>query len=251
MSDGGLIYAGEPGEALTWMNAVVEGKPVTPRTGMAVEVNALWYNALLFSAEIADIAGEHTVAKRWMKLADNLKVQFIATYWDEKKGYLADYVDGDYKDWSIRPNQVIATALPHSPLDAEMKKSILGVVQRDLLTPRGLRTLMPNNPYYKGKCEGDAPTRDLAYHQGTVWPWLIEHFCEGYLNLYKRSGLAFVKSILRDFESTVNEHGIGTVSEIYDGDPPYSPRGAISFAPSVAALLNVIDRIEKMESTNS
>ena len=131
-----------------------------------------------------------------------------------------------------------------------MKKSVLEVVRRELLTPRGLRTLGPGNSGYKGKYKGNPEQRDLSYHQGTVWPWLIEHFCTGYLNLYKRSGLSLIKNILKDFEPTMNEHGIGTISEIYDGDPPHSPRGAVSSAKSVAALLTIIDRTEKIESSD-
>ena len=248
MLENGLITAGEAGMALTWMNAVVYGKPVTPRNGCAVEVNALWYNAVAFASSIAEKAGEASLAKRWKNLADKIGVAFVANFWSEEKRYLADYTDGDRKDWSVRPNQIIAAALPFSPLDKEMKKDIIEIVKRVLLTPRGLRTLPPNHPEYKGKYEGNAQERDLAFHQGTVSPWLIEPFCEAYLNLYQRSGLGFVKSIIRQFEPTVAEHGIGTVSEIYDGDPPYLPRGAISYAMSVAALLSVIAKIEKMES---
>jgi predicted glycogen debranching enzyme len=247
MMKNGLIYAGSPGEALTWMNSIVMGKPVTPRTGMAVEVNALWYNALVFCAEIAEKAGESAAAKRWKNLSEKIKKEFINTFWDDRKRYLADFVDGENKDWAVRPNQVIAASLPFTPLTPEMKKDVLEIVKRDLLTTRGLRTLAPDHPDYKGKYEGDADARDLANHQGTVWPWLIEHYCEGYLNLYKKSGLSHVKSIIRDFESTVSEHGIGSISEIYDGDPSFVARGAISFAPSVAALLSVIDKVEKME----
>lgn len=248
MLDNSLLYAGEHGKALTWMNAIVHGKPETPRTGCAVEVNALWYNAVSFSAEIAEKAGEQSLAKRWKNLSERIGAAFINSYWDNDNYYLADYIDGDYKDWAVRPNQIIAASVPYSPLTEEMKKGVMEIVKRDLLTPRGLRTLPPNHPNYIGKYEGNQEMRDLAYHQGTVSPWLIEHFCEVYLNLHQRSGMAFVKSIIRDFEPTVSEHGIGSISEIYDGDPPFSPRGAISYALSVGALLSVITKIEKMES---
>ncbi len=248
MMDNGLIYAGEQGVELTWMNAVVEGKPVTPRTGCAVEVNALWYNAIVFSIELANKANDQTFVKKWESLVSKIRCSFLNAFWDEEKKYLADYVNGELKDWRVRPNQVIATSVPNSPLTDEMSKSILEVVRKDLLTPRGLRTLAPRNPDYKGKYEGDQEKRDLAYHQGTVWPWLIGHFCEGYLKLYKKAGLSFVKTIIKDFEPTMSEHGIGTISEIYDGDPPHSPNGAISSAKSVAALLTIFDRAEEMES---
>jgi len=249
MLDNGLLYAGEHGKALTWMNAVVDGKPVTPRKGCAVEVNALWYNAIMFSIELAEKADEPSFDKKWKPLTQKIYNSFIKSFWSDKYTYLADSVDGDNKDWTLRPNQVIALSVPYSPIPDEMKIEIIEIIRRDLLTPRGLRTLAPNHPDYKGKYKGDQTQRDLAFHQGTVWPWLIEHFSEAYLRLYKKSGLSLLKSIVRDFEPTVSEHGLGTISEVYDGDPPYTARGAISYALSVAALLNVIDKIEKMEST--
>jgi predicted glycogen debranching enzyme len=250
MLDNKLIFAGEQGIVPTWMNAIVNGKPVTPRTGCAVEVNALWYNAVAFGLELANKVNDQTFIKHWKEIAKNIADSFIETFWDKEKRYLADYTNNDYKDWSIRPNQVIATSMLHSPLSQEMKKSILEVVRRELLTPRGLRTLGPGHPDYKGKYKGNQEKRDLAYHQGTVWPWLIMHFCEGYLNLYKRSGLSLIKTIVKNFEPTMSEHGIGTISEIYDGDPPHSPRGAISSAKSIAALLRIIELTEKTETTD-
>jgi len=250
MLDNGLIYAGQQGIALTWMNAVVNGKPVTPRTGCAVEINALWYNAVVFSLELAEKWNDSAFEKKWHSYKDKIKTSFLNMFWSDKKKYLADFVDGEFKDWSIRPNQVIATSVPHSPLTDEMKQSILDIVRRELLTSRGLRTLGPSHPDYKGKYEGNQENRDLAYHQGTVWPWLIEHFCEGYLSLFKRSGLSLVQSIIREFEPTMSEHGIGTISEIYNGDPPHSPQGAISSAKSIAALLTIIERTEKLENSS-
>jgi predicted glycogen debranching enzyme len=248
MLDNGLIYAGEIGKAITWMNAIVNGKPVTPRTGCDVEVNALWYNAIQFALEISEKVDDQSFIKKWKSLAEKIRKSFIESFWDQEKKYLADYVDGDFKDMTLRPNQVIAVSVPYSPITDEMKQSVLEIVKRDLLTPRGLRTLTPNHPAYIGKYEGNQEQRDLAFHQGTVWPWLIEHFCEGYLRLYKNTGISLVKSIIRDFEPTMSEHGIGSISEVYDGDPPYLPRGAFSQAWSVAALLDIIDRIEKMET---
>jgi predicted glycogen debranching enzyme len=244
MQENGLIYAGIKGHALTWMDAVVNGIPVTPRMGAPVEINALWYNALMFSLELAKKAGDKKFVAKWDKLPSLVKESFIQQFWDSSKGYLADFIDKNTKDWSIRPNQVIATSLEYSPLDNEMKTSVLNSVEKCLLTPRGLRTLSPKNKNYKGIYEGNQEQRDLAYHQGTVWPWLLEHFCEGYLNLYKECGLAKIKKIIRDFEPVMNEHGIGTISEIYDGDPPHYPKGAISQAWSVAALLRIINKLE-------
>jgi predicted glycogen debranching enzyme len=248
MLENGLIYAGETGKALTWMDAVVFGKPVTPRIGLPVEISALWYNAVCFSIELADKAGDDAFVKKWKKLPEKILKSFSETFWDQEKGYLADYSDGEFKDWSIRPNQIIAAALPYSALDDDKKNAVIETVKRYLLTPRGLRTLAPRNPAYKGIYCGNQEERDNAYHQGTVWPWLIEHYCEAYLQVHKQSGLLHVKQILKDFEPVMNEHGIGSVSEIYDGDPPHGPRGSISQAWSVAALLRIFDKIEKMES---
>ena len=204
MLENGLIYSGENGRALTWMDAVVDGKPVTPRTGCTVEINALWYNAVMFSLELAERYEDTSFVKKWQSLPKKIQNSFIESFWDEDKGYLADYTNHDHTDWSIRPNQVIATSLEFSPLTDEMKKEVLETVRRDLLTPRGLRTLAPNHPDYLGKYEGNIRDRDLAYHQGSVWPWLIEHFCTGYILLHKQAGLALLKKIVKDFEISQN-----------------------------------------------
>ncbi len=240
MHDNGLIYAGEPGKALTWMDAVVNGKPVTPRIGFPVEVNALWYNALVFSLELAKRAKDEAFINTWGDLPQLIKDSFHNMFWDDHKGYLADVADYNTSDWSIRPNQIIAASVEHSPVNNEIKKAVLNVVSRDLLTPRGLRTLSPKNENYIGVYKGNQEQRDNAYHQGTVWPWLLEHYCEAYSSLYKESSIAFLAHLINDFEPVINELGIGTVPEIFDGDPPHKPRGAISQAWSVGALLRII-----------
>lgn len=248
MLPNGLIYGGKQGYAITWMDAVVGGKPVTPRIGCPVEINALWYNAVAFSLELAGKADDQTFIKKWKPLPEKIKNSFIKEFWDESKGYLADCIDGDFKDWSLRPNQVIATALVYSPLNDEMKKSVLEIVRHDLLTPRGLRSLAPSHPDYHGIYEGTQEQRDRAYHQGTVWPWLIEHFCEGYVQIYKNLAIPMLQKIIKDFEPTMTEHGIGTISEIYNGDPPHLPQGAISQAWNVAALLRVLEKLNELET---
>ncbi len=248
MLPNGLIYGGKQGYAITWMDAVVGGKPVTPRIGCPVEINALWYNAVAFSLELAGKADDQTFIKKWKPLPEKIKNSFIKEFWDESKGYLADCIDGDFKDWSLRPNQVIATALVYSPLNDEMKKSVLEIVRHDLLTPRGLRSLAPSHPDYHGIYEGTQEQRDRAYHQGTVWPWLIEHFCEGYVQIYKNLAIPMLQKIIKDFEPTMTEHGIGTISEIYNGDPPHLPQGAISQAWNVAALLRVLEKSNELET---
>ncbi len=248
MESDGLIYAGVPGKALTWMDAIVHGKPVTPRIGKDVEVNALWYNAICFSIELAKLCGDDDFVADWQELADLIPASFIETFWNSEKRYLADYVDGEYKDWTVRPNMVIATSLAYSPVPEEIRKEILSRVKQELLTPRGVRTLTPKSPVYKGFYFGTPTERDAAYHQGTVWPWLFGQFVEGYLKIHGKSGLSFIKTLYQGFEAVMTEHGIGTISGIYDGDPPHAARGAISRAWSVGELLRIKYLIEKYES---
>src|ERR1039457_1757463 len=146
MEENGLIYAGEPGKALTWMDAIVHGKPVTPRIGFAVEINALWYNAICFSIEMATRAGNKAFVKAWKPIKEKIPEAFLKTFWNPVKKYLADYVNGEYKDWSVRPNMILVTSLPYSPVSEDIRKDVLNTVQQELLTPRGLRTLSPKNP---------------------------------------------------------------------------------------------------------
>jgi predicted glycogen debranching enzyme len=244
MQENGLIWAGEHGRALTWMDAVIQGKAVTPRIGMPVEINALWYNAVCFSLELAKDSKDAGFISEWDDLPGKIKTSFVSTFWDDKKEYLADYVDDVKKDWSVRPNQIIAAALTYSPLDSAMKKGVIDIVKKELLTPKGLRTLSPNDPLYKGVYEGDQATRDSAYHQGTVWPWLSQFYAEACLSLFKKSAYPILKDLYYCFEPDMLEYGIGSIAEIYDGDPPHQPRGAISQAWSVAAVLWIGHRLE-------
>lgn len=245
MQDNGLLYAGEAGYALTWMDAVVNGKPVTARQGLAVEINALWYNAIMFSLEVAELAGDKSFIKRWENIADNIPAAFEQSFWSTEKQYLADYVDGEKQCWSVRPNQIFAASLPYSPVSEEIRTAVVEKVQQDLLTPRGLRTLSPKNEKYKGSYAGDQKQRDNAYHQGTAWPWLLGHFAEAYLKIHKASGLAFIEQIYHGFEEEMTEAGIGSISEIYNGDPPHKAVGAISQAWSVAELLRIKSLIDE------
>lgn len=247
MQDNGLLFAGEPGQALTWMNAVVNGKPVTPRIGLPVEVNALWYNAVKFSLELAGKARDTTFVGKWKEVAEKAGTSFVENFWDEKKAYLADYTNGDFKDWSVRPNQVLAVSLPYSPLNDLQKKQVLDVVEKELLTPRGLRTLSPKNPKYKGVYRGNIQQRDEAYHQGSVAPSMIGHYAGAYLNLYKKAGLSVIKKLYKGFEPEMQQYGIGTISELFDGDPPHFPSGATSMATAVAELLRMNEMITELE----
>ncbi len=248
MLPNGLLFASDAGKALTWMNSVVFGKPLTPRAGLQVEINALWYNAIMFSLEIAKLSDDENFINEWEITANQLKESFKDTFWNKDKGYLADYVDGDYKDWSIRPNMIIATSLPFSPLSEKIRQLILELVKKELLTPRGLRTLSPQSPDYKDVYNGDQFNRDISNYQGSVHPWLLGHFAEGYLKIHGKGGLSFIKNIYENFEPTIKEHGVSTISEVYDGNPPHLPGGAPSQARSVAELLRINWLIKQYEN---
>mgnify|MGYP000987926498 FL=1 len=246
MRENGLIYSGAPGKALTWMDAVVNGLPVTPREGYAVEINALWYNAVCYSLECARNARDRAFIKEWENLPELISRSFIDTFWDEEHGYLADYVnEREMRNMQVRPNMVIATSLPYTILTRDQMKSILDIVNRILVTPRGLRTLSPSDEGYKGIYCGDQSARDKAYHQGTVWPWLMGPFCDGWLKVYGEGGVSRVRKLIMGFEETLTEAGISTISEIFDGDPPHSPRGAISQAWSVGEILRIFTLLER------
>ena len=248
MHDNHLIWAGEKGKALTWMDAMIDGEGVTPRIGYDVEINALWYNAIMFALEAAKAGNDNKFIKDWKDIPEKVKKSFIPNFWLEKKGQLLDYVDNGEIDKAVRPNQIFAVSLPFSMLSELQMKVITDRVKAELLTPKGLRTLSPKNRDYKGVYEGDQKSRDSAYHQGTVWPWLAGHFCEAYLRVYGQSGLQLVKDFYKGFESDMNQAGIGSISEIYDGNPPHEPKGAISQAWSVAELLRIKSLIDEYES---
>ena len=245
MHENSLIFAGEAGHAITWMDAIVNGKAVTPRIGFAVEINALWYNAIMFALEIAESVNDTEFVNEWVDLPAKIKASFVSIFWNNEKAYLADFVNGDYKNWDVRPNQIFATSLKYSPITNEIKNAVLNIVESDLLTVKGLRSLSPKNLSYKGRCKGDLSSRDLAYHQGTIWPWLFGHFAEAYLKLHEKSGLRLIERLLDGFEDEMSQHGIGSISEIYDGDPPHKARGTISQAWSVAEILRIKQLVKK------
>lgn len=245
MQENGLIWAGERGFALTWMDAVVNGKPVTPRIGFPVEINALWYNAIMFTIELAKVNKDNKFVKEWEPIAELVKKSFCEVFWNSQKLYLADYVDENGQNLYVRPNQIFAASLPYSPIDDEMKRFVVDVVERELLTPKGLRTLAPKNPEYKGRYEGDHVNRDLAYHQGTVWPWLLGHFMEAYFNIHGKAAIPLGQKLIESFRSEMCTHGICSIAEVYDGDPPQRPNGSISQAWSVAEIIRVLKLVEK------
>lgn len=243
MMENGLIYAAREGKALTWMDATVNDWPLTPRDGCVVEINALWYNAVCQALEWAKDRDQKFV-DAWSSLPEIIAQSFNESFWDPEKEYLADYFNDHVKDMSVRPNQLIAVSIPYSPLSQEMKKAILDVMEGELLTPRGLRTLSPKNEDYKGIYEGDQEKRDRARHQGTVRTWLLEHFIRGYLDVYKRSGYQQARRLFEAYEEALSSGGIGSVSELYDGNPPNLPKGGTSQATAVAALLRVGEMID-------
>ncbi len=244
MHDNYLIYSGEVGKALTWMDAIVDGKPVTPRMGYDVEINALWYNAICFSLELAKKSKDKEFEEEWSDLPDKIKESFRYTFWDEDRGYLADYVINDYKDFAVRPNQVFAVSLPYSTLNSFQRRSIINIVYEEIFTLKGLRTLSPKNKNYKAIYEGNQPERDSSYHQGTVWPWLIGHFLEAYIEIYKKDGEKLAKEVIKSLEEDIDIYGVGSISEIYDANPPHLPRGTISQAWSVAEILRIMNLIK-------
>ncbi len=248
MLDNGLISVKDQGLALTWMNAYIDGKPVTGRSGCAVEINALWYNALMFSLEIAKEAKDDIFVREWQPIADSFPTTFKNSFWSKEKGYLCDVIQHGVCDWSVRPNMILATSLPYSPLSEKIRELVLEKIKIELLTERGIRTLTPTDERYKGNYQGNQYERDEAFHQGTVFPWLFGHFVDGYLKVHKHSKLSMIKRYYEGFEETVTTHGVGTISELYDADPPHKPGGAISQATSVAELLRAKFIIQKYES---
>ncbi|MDR7132586.1 putative glycogen debranching enzyme [Algoriphagus sp. 4150] len=237
--ENGLVYGGADGKALTWMDAVTPDGPVTQRKGCPVEIQALWYNALCFYHELT---GDEEAAERAAKIKETFKAEF----WSDEHGHLADCIDGDEKDWAIRPNMIFATSLPYIMLSDDKCDQVLETAKSKLLTPRGMRSLSPDDPGYKGYYFGDQISRDEAYHNGTVWVWPLGHFVEGYIKLHGKSGANFIEKIVTGFDGVMSQYGVGAVAEIYDGDPPHRPKGAISQAWSVSELLRMMDLVKKI-----
>ncbi|MCD8166710.1 MAG: amylo-alpha-1,6-glucosidase [Bacteroides sp.] len=240
----GLLYTDGKEKPVTWMNSTVNGKPIVPRTGYIVEINALWYNALRFVADLNREGGNTILADSLDELASVTATSFVETFRNEY-GYLLDYVDGNMMDWSVRPNMIFTVAFDYSPLDVKQKKQVLDVVTKELLTPKGLRSLSPKSGGYNPNYVGPQTQRDYAYHQGTAWPWLMGFYMEAYLRIYKMSGLSFVERHLIGFEEEMTTHCIGSIPELFDGNPPFRGRGAISFAMNVAEILRILKLLSK------
>jgi predicted glycogen debranching enzyme len=232
----GLLLAGEPGVQLTWMDAKVGDWVVTPRGGKAVEINALWFNALKITSRFLNLAQRQSEAKQLSQRAERIRERFQVLFFDSRFQYLCDTVDGNQRDTTLRPNQIIALGLPYPLLEPQQARQVLKAVEK-LITPKGVRTLAPDDSDYHGRYRGDPVTRDGAYHQGTVWPWLLGPLLTALLRYQGTAGRKRAAEILERLKPHLGEAGLGSVSEIFDGDPPHSPRGCIAQAWSVAALL--------------
>jgi predicted glycogen debranching enzyme len=233
----GLLYGGMPGAQLTWMDAKAGDWVITPRQGKAVEVNALWYNALKILAVLSKRFNKTTSAIRYEKRDRQVKYSFSKVFWNKEQQCLYDYVDGDFRDASIRPNQIFAVSLPFPVLSMKRAKSVLRAIEKRLLTPYGLRTLAPVHPDYNPRYEGDQLSRDSAYHQGTVWGWLIGPFIDALVRIKGPAGKKQARAILKNMSRHFRDAGIGTISEVFDADAPYRPRGCIAQAWSISEVL--------------
>ena len=244
LDDNGLLYSNGRDHAVTWMNSTANGRPVVPRSGYIVEFNALWYNALKFCASMAAERNDQEAFEELEQRAALAKKSFVDTFVNEY-GYLLDYVDGNMMDWSVRPNMIFAVALDYSPLSQQQMKSVVDICTRELLTPKGLRSLSPKSGGYNPMYVGPQTQRDYAYHQGTAWPWLGGFYMEACLKLYKRSRLSFIERQMVGYEDEIDYHALGTISELFDGNPPFHGRGAMSFAMNVAEILRTMRLLEK------
>jgi glycogen debranching enzyme len=222
---------------------------VTPRRGKSVETNALWYNALrLMEKWMASESGHTEGAQRYGAIADRARVSFNARFWNERSGALFDVVDGETgDDDAIRPNQLFAISLPYAVLDPQHWKAVVDVVHDQLLTPYGLRSLAPGHPDYQPRYFGDLRARDLAYHQGTVWPWLIGPFVDAWRRVYPDK-LETLQPIALSLGKHLMKACVGSVSEIFDAEPPYTPRGCCAQAWSVAELLRLLTTVTVTDS---
>jgi predicted glycogen debranching enzyme len=237
----GLVYAGQPGVQLTWMDAKAGDWVVTPRIGKPVEINALWYNALRCLADFASHLG--MPGQVYEAAAEKARLGF-GRFWNPERSCCFDVIDGPQgNDAALRPNQLFAVSLPHSPLSAEQQRAVVDLCARQLLTSYGLRSLDPADPAYVGRYGGHRRTRDAIYHQGAVWGWLIGPFASAHLRVYNDPQAT--RSYLEPFVHHLDNHGLGSISEIFDGDPPFTPRGCIAQAWSVAEVLRVYHEINK------
>ena len=242
--DNGLLHAGQAGVQLTWMDAKIGDRVITQRAGLPVEIQALWFNALKFASDLAHAFGDADTEKRVNALASLAQDSFNRAFWNSTANCLFDVINDDRSpDASIRPNQIFAVSLHHSMLTADRQLAVVDAVERELLTPFGLRTLSPRDPNYKGRYQGGPAERDAAYHQGTAWPYLIGPFVTAYRKVHGSAPatLAHIRELLRPLIDSLHEGALGQCAEIYDGDPPQRPRGCFAQAWSVGELIRVLN----------
>ena len=239
VDDDGLLVAGSEGDQLTWMDAKIGDWVVTPRHGKAVEINALWFSALTILSGLEERFGSSAVSSTHASAAARVRARFRDVFWNDDRGCLFDVIRGEERDASIRPNQIFAISLPHPLLDGDDAERVLRVVGEHLLTPRGLRSLSPHDPHFVGIYTGGPRERDAAYHQGTVWSWLLGPYITALVRVRGDAGVAEGRRILKAFEPHLDEACIGTISEIFDGSYPHSPRGCAAQAWSVGEILRV------------
>jgi predicted glycogen debranching enzyme len=241
----GLVSTIGTSTPVSWMNSMLHGRPVIPRSGYLVEFNALWYNALMFAAMLAENdESMQERRKRWIEYAELTKPSFVETFLKDY-GYLYDYVNGTYADPSVRPNMAVAIGLDYSPLDRRQRKGVLDVVTRELLTPKGLRTLSPKSYGYRPFYVGSPEERELALHGGPARPWLMGFYADAYLRVFGMSGVSYIDRMLIGFEDEMSQGCIGSLSQLYDGNPPFTGRGAISHATNIAEVLRTLRTLKK------
>lgn len=243
--DNGLVWASAPDKALTWMNALAGGVPVVSRDGYPVEINALWYNAVCYALELASRFGEEEFVGEWKAWPERIRNAFREMFWSGDDGYLADFVGPEGPNRWIRPNMVVACGLDYKMLDEEQQASVLRIVGQHLLTPKGLRSLSPRNPRYKNRCEGDEAVRAEASMNGSVWVWPLWFYVKASFDLGGREFLPRAEELLARFGEEIQSYGIGSINELFDGDPPHAPRGAVSQAWSVGAVLMIRETTER------
>ena len=243
--DNGLVWASAPDKALTWMNALAGGVPVVSRDGYPVEINALWYNAVCYALELASRFGEEEFVGEWKAWPERIRNAFREMFWSGDDGYLADFVGPEGPNRWIRPNMVVACGLDYKMLDEEQQASVLRIVGQHLLTPKGLSSLSPRNPRYKNRCEGDEAVRAEASMNGSVWVWPLWFYVKASFDLGGREFLPRAEELLARFGEEIQSYGIGSINELFDGDPPHAPWGAVSQAWSVGAVLMIRETTER------
>ncbi len=243
MQPNGLLWAQQDGVALSWMNAYINGRAVTERAGYQVETNALWYNAICFALE--NERKSSVFSKKWASVKALIELNFQAKFWNPQLGFLADYVDNAGQHMELRPNQLWAVCLEYRCVDDEVIDSVMRVVNSELVTRRGIRTLSPRDVRYKGVYEGNQLERDEAYMNGCAWPYLLAPYCYTVFNMMGSDFVRKAEALTEGFYEDLSKHGVGAFSELYDGDPPHAPHGAISSAITTAALLTINWLIEK------